>query len=242
MTDPQAMLDFQCVVNANEFWRASLNVSVDPRRNRLRGVRIEPCAIGGVTLTATDGHTLVTIHDVEGFATRADTILLNEAMLLACKSPALNLLAVNCGRGSVVSRNIVSTSGKSEPEIRDLALGYAALPAVGKVEQPQWVTSVMDALGYPDWRIVLRKPRPDCLAGASFNPKLLRRVSRSVCQQNGEPIQIIPMGGGTLSEPHYVVGEPRHRIGVIMPMRRNIDLMADGLPPWLAIAEAEDAP
>ena len=57
-------------INSGLFYAAHLFCCKEPTRYYLRGVFIEPHPKKGVTLTATDGHRLIVIHDKDGSATR----------------------------------------------------------------------------------------------------------------------------------------------------------------------------
>lgn len=71
--------------NANLYRIAMLCSSVEETRFYLQGAFIEPHAVKGVTLTATDGHKAVSIYDENGFADESAIIKLNPAALKACK-------------------------------------------------------------------------------------------------------------------------------------------------------------
>jgi hypothetical protein len=69
-------------VSANYFKAASLCVSKEETRYYLNGVFVEPCAAGGVTLTATDGHRLISIYDQSGTCTESAIVGLPKGALL----------------------------------------------------------------------------------------------------------------------------------------------------------------
>lgn len=71
--------------NANLFRIAMICVSNEETRYYLCGVRVEPHAIKGVTLTATDGHKAVSLYDETGFADESATVRLTKEALKACK-------------------------------------------------------------------------------------------------------------------------------------------------------------
>jgi hypothetical protein len=70
--------------NANLYRLAFSCGSNEETRYYLKGVFVEPHAHGGVTLTATDGHRLLCIHDVDGHADESAIINLGDG-LKACK-------------------------------------------------------------------------------------------------------------------------------------------------------------
>jgi hypothetical protein len=59
--------------------------SCETTRYYLCGVFVEPCAIGGVTLTATDGHRLICIRDETGQADRSGIVAISKESLKTCK-------------------------------------------------------------------------------------------------------------------------------------------------------------
>lgn len=71
--------------NANLYRIAMLCSSTEATRYYLAGAYIEPHAIKGVTLTATDGHKLVTVYDENGFADESAIIKLTPDAMKACK-------------------------------------------------------------------------------------------------------------------------------------------------------------
>lgn len=53
-------------MNSEKLWIAAQFMSTEQTRYYLCGVFIEPCADGGLTITATDGHRLVSCYDQDG--------------------------------------------------------------------------------------------------------------------------------------------------------------------------------
>lgn len=70
--------------NANLFRIAMLGASNEETRYYLRGVFVEPHHAKGVTLTTTDGHKMICIHDESGHADESAIITLG-AVLKSCK-------------------------------------------------------------------------------------------------------------------------------------------------------------
>lgn len=71
--------------NANLFRIAMICASTEETRYYLNGVHVEPHAVKGVTLTATDGHKAVSLYDADGFADETATVRLTKEALKACK-------------------------------------------------------------------------------------------------------------------------------------------------------------
>lgn len=72
-------------VRADYFAAIALLMSKEPTRYYLNGVCIEPHPKGGVTLTATDGHRLATIHDPQGTTNGTWICAVPKVILQACK-------------------------------------------------------------------------------------------------------------------------------------------------------------
>jgi hypothetical protein len=71
--------------NANLYRIAMLCSSNEETRYYLQGAYVEPHAVKGVTLVATDGNKLVAIYDENGFADESAIIKLTPDALKACK-------------------------------------------------------------------------------------------------------------------------------------------------------------
>lgn len=84
--------------NANLFRLAFTCASNEETRYYLKGVYVEPHPQGGVTLTATDGHRMVVIRDVDGKADESAIICLGDA-LKQCKAKAGFTRVVAIGSG-----------------------------------------------------------------------------------------------------------------------------------------------
>lgn len=75
-------------INANLFRIAYSCVSKEETRYYLNGVFVEPHPQGGVTMTATDGHKLIHIHDESGFADESAIIRLDTKLCKAKRGMA----------------------------------------------------------------------------------------------------------------------------------------------------------
>lgn len=71
--------------NANLYRLATVCQSNEETRYYLQGVNVEPHAVKGVILTATNGHALLCVHDETGFADETAIITLSPAALKECK-------------------------------------------------------------------------------------------------------------------------------------------------------------
>lgn len=110
-------------VNANYFKAASLCMSREDTRYYLNGVYIEPCAAGGATLTATDGHRIVCIHDKDGICDKPAIVGLPNGALKK-KMPEGEVIIQDDGlfrHGTFISMNSVIVDG-SYPDYRRVVL------------------------------------------------------------------------------------------------------------------------
>lgn len=125
-------------VKASYFKAASLCMSNEETRYYLNGVYIEPCAVGGVTLTATDGHRLVCIHDKDGTCDKPAIVGLPKGALKSrCPDGEINVGEDGLFRhGTFISLKSVLVDG-AYPDYRHVVLltqkgglGHKAAPAI----------------------------------------------------------------------------------------------------------------
>ena len=124
--------------NANYFKAASLCVSKEETRYYLNGVFIEPCAKGGATLTATDGHRLISIHDKDAVCDGPAIVSLPKGALTK-KCPDGKIVVSDDGifrHGNFISTSSVIIDGVF-PDWRHLIRGKAwtskSMPAINAV-------------------------------------------------------------------------------------------------------------
>lgn len=101
--------------NANLFRIASTCQSKEETRYYLRGVHVEPHAVKGVTLVATDGHRLLCIYDEAGHADESAVITLTSAALKECKPGKhwQRFLTVD-GANATINDGVVTKEGEIE--------------------------------------------------------------------------------------------------------------------------------
>jgi DNA polymerase III sliding clamp (beta) subunit (PCNA family) len=110
--------------------------SNEETRYYLKGVFVEPHVNGGVTLTATDGHKLVSCYDASGSATESAIVNLGD-MLKVCKPK----------RGE--KRHVVIETGSSEASIF-----FTVDNASGAMPVAKALNVRIDGT-FPDWRRVI---------------------------------------------------------------------------------------
>ena len=191
-------------INANLFARVAVAQSTDPTRYYLQGVCIQPHPRGeGVTLTATDGHCLLTAHDP-----KADPATL----------PAGGVI-VNLGKDGL------KAARKGQTVTIDPATGDASVDNAWRSAS----TTIVDG-SFPDWRRIL--PQGDQVAtGAAFDVKILSRLGDALCDWR-KSSHGLTMRGADDASPHIIACDsPDAAIfAVCMPIRVT---PATVTPAWL---------
>ena len=191
-------------INANLFARVAVAQSSDPGRYYLCGVCIQPHPRGeGVTLTATDGHCLLTAHDP-----KADPATL----------PAEGVI-VNLGKDGL------KAARKGTALAIDPATGDASIDNVWRSAS----TTIVDG-SFPDWRRIL--PQGDQIAtGAAFDVKILLRLGDALCNWR-KSSHGLTMRGADDASPHIIACDsPDAAIfAVCMPIHVT---PATTVPTWL---------
>jgi len=191
-------------VNANLFARVAMAQSTEAARYYLNGVCIQPHPRGeGVTLTATDGHCLLTAHDP-----KADPATL----------PAAGLI-VNLGKDGL------KAARKGQALTIDPATGDASIDNVWRSA----ASTIVDG-AFPDWRRIL--PQGDQIAtGAAFDVKILSRLGEALCDWR-KSSHGLTMRGADDASPHIIACDsPDAAIfAVCMPIRVTPTIAT---PTWL---------
>lgn len=210
--------------NANLYRIAMLCSSNEETRYYLQGAFVEPHAVKGVTLTATDGHKAITIYDESGFADEKAIIKLTPAALKACKP----------GRG----------------ERRDVVIaGADAVVNVTTVEMVEDVETVTDEPvafskdckvdgTYPDYRRIY--PSAIEFNVGSSSPAFgtlvmstLNTVAVELAKHYGNT-GVLRVNASSTNSPALVTFPPAWgAIAVAMPMRA---LCEDKVPSWFRAA------
>lgn len=163
-------------VNANLFARVAVAQSTEATRYYLQGVCVQPHPRGeGVTLTATDGHCLLTAHDP-----KADPATI----------PAEGLI-VNLGKDGL------KAARKGKAVTINPATGDASVDNAWRSAS----TTIIDGT-FPDWRRIL--PQGDQIAtGAAFDVKILSRLGDALCDWR-KSSHGLTMRGADDASPHII--------------------------------------
>lgn len=192
-------------VNANLFRIAALAQSREETRYYLNGVFVEPHAIKGVTMTATDGHVLVSIYDETGTCEKPVIVQLAKAALQSCKA----------AKKDIEPRRLVMSD-----------LGNAFVRLCGK---DVGISSqcIVDGT-FPDWRSVVNssqtKPLGDgnSVPEPAFNHSTLRvfcDIAREL--SDGEYRSLLITSKVKTSAALVRFDGVSHAFGLIMPLKHD---------------------
>jgi hypothetical protein len=214
-------------INANLFRAAYQSVSTKEIRYYLNGVFVEPHKSGkGVTMTATDGHTLLHIYDADGAFGAGD-------------KPCIVQLPADMVRKCKPSRG-TSTPIMQIDTVAEIATLYswnatvAEFSVVDADEIQRAKKCVVDGT-FPDWRCVVPSVDMLKLGTDAFSGQLLSRMANVgdilADIKGGCPLKILTskVGGPCIvrfcSDTADAVG-----FGVVMPMRATDVYGDDGRP------------
>lgn len=209
-------------VNADMFRAAALFVSSEQTRYYLAGVHIAPHAVAGVTLTATDGHRLLCVHDESGVCDQPEGLIVRA-------DPVAMRKAAKRGRDETEPRRFMSESNDSPAWVTHADGEQVAFFKDWRVDG-----------SFPDWRRVMPSSDETSNAGQWYNPKLIAdfvEVSKLLGDDNKPAIRI---AAGDEGSPAMVrLANVPHAFGVIMPMRGPD--MAGGIPEFVNAQPAAES-
>lgn len=199
-------------IRADLYRVAAMFISDESTRYYLQGVFVEPHA-NGVTLTATDGHTLISIHDDTGSCSEPAIVTISDYALKACKPNKKDLSP---------RRLVVNPDGK-------------ALVMDGENELAISGNCYIDGT-FPDWRRVVEsaqsaEPSKHDPKVAAFDSKVLRPFMDAAKELSADKYHGVTMTSPTTSGPMFIAfPEAPHAFGLAMPYRAP-DCVA-GIPSW----------
>lgn len=219
-------------VNPKYFAAMSLFMAVRDVRYYLEGVFIEPHPIKGVTLVATDGHTLGVIHDPDGWVA-APIIVggITKQLISACSAKGVEH-RLTVPKLLYISQHgaVVSGDGATYAEVNPFAT--LALH-MSKIE-------IVDGK-FPDYRRVIDLKRDVGGDYPCINSAYLARLHAVVKllvpnQKYGWGVELISSGRNTSTLVRFTQCDLEQRfLGLIMPMRN--DAPKTPLPDWLMPTE-----
>lgn len=224
--------------NANLFRLAFMCTSTEETRYYLKGVFVEPHHTAGVTLTATDGHRLVCIHDETGFADESQIVALPANTLKACKPvkrEGRRELRIDGKEARILSFNC-------SPEWRDN--DDAKSPEAGKPEAIG-VDVFIDGT-FPDYRLII--PSQAAWSESSmpgwFNGQYLSvfaDISAGLATGRAGAMRVMSSEANSPALILFGGEEGRKAFGVLMPRR---GLEHDNIPEWFTAPapKAEEVP
>ncbi len=183
--------------------------SDEQTRYYLIGTYVEPHPVQGVTLTATNGHILVCVHDENGSADNPAIVRVPKEALRAC-----------AGKRGKVGPSVM---------VKD---GVAKVLASSEIVSTE---CIVDGT-FPDWRRIIPAVPKAWSAPDGYGTTVLRVLSRigdelaaigeRFPSKRGTPMRVLsPSDQGLALWPNIP-----HAFGVVMPMRANNNAVA--LPAW----------
>lgn len=205
----------QAVFSADLFARAYYAAGTESRRYYLHGVYIEPSTPSrgskGVTMTATNGHTLLSFYDPDGYADAPQLVRADPATLKACrvgKGVESRVIAIDGARLEVI---------ENAPYNADERL--KALQGEGARSRIQ-ASSCLGEGQYPEWRRVV--PKGELIEGtrAAIDGTLLTPLGKALSIGRAQFLRLYAERDVTGDQiPHVVRGNHPHGFGLAMSGR-----------------------
>lgn len=217
--------------NANLYRIASVCVSKEETRFYLQGVLVEPHAVKGVVLTATDGHRLICIHDENGTADESAIIRLSPEASKACKT------GKNEDRREIVVDGLNATINAVEKLGGEETISTVAISAKCRIDG-----------SFPDYARVIPTPvfGEKETAPGGFNGQYLADFTKIAIElEKGEnkssrgtgTIRLLSSNPGSPALIRFCSSE--HAFGVLMPVRAKETFT---VPAWFGEKAKVQAP
>lgn len=208
--------------NANLFRIAMICASNEEARYYLNGVHVEPHAVKGVTLTATDGHKAISLHDENGFADETATVRLTKEALKACKP----------GRNE--RRDVVIYTASNDATVNITTVDREGRDTKGQPTGAEVITDVPVAFSkdckidgtYPDYRRVFPQgcTFSDKSSAAAFATPVidgLNAVSLELAKHYGQRSGVMRINASDADSAALITFPTAfNAVAVAMPMRR----------------------
>ena len=203
--------------NADMFRAAMMCVSSEEVRYYLKGVLVEPHPAGeGVLLVATNGHSMLVVHDATGEADQAGIVILSAEAQKSCKS------------GKFAQR-LVTIDGNTAKVVEPEGDGFRTVAISEKC--------FIDGT-FPDWRRVIPDVTQATSAGMYAAGCLVTfaKIAGVLSDARKPTLRIASNDAGSPALVQF--GDVPHAFGVLMPVRGD---MAFGLPTWLEATKTKAA-
>lgn len=211
--------------NANLFRIAMICASTEETRYYLCGVHVEPHAIKGVTLTATDGHKAISLYDENGFADEVATVRLTKEALKACKP----------GRNE--RRDVVIYTRSDDATVNITTVDSEGRDSLGTVDRAEVITDIPVAFSkgckidgtYPAYRRVFpsKIEFSDSSSAAAFATPVIddiNAVSLELAKHYGQRSGVMRINASDESSPALITFPPEfNAVAVAMPMRATCE-------------------
>ena len=216
------------ICDANLFRIAYAAVSTEETRYYLNGVFIEPHHAQGVTMTATNGHVFLTIHDKTGSMGGLSPVIVKipPKLLKECKPTSKR-----CDTGHrtmTVEANGLVTVYFADRTKDD----YSLTPST---EVGRFAGAIIDGT-FPDYRrvipVVKERGTEDTYSAKYI--AMLADVAMQLSDSDYAPMSISSPGIGSPAIVNFDKND--HAFGVIMPIRRASDVI---MPDWYLQQEPE---
>ena len=190
--------------------------SQEGTRYYLNGVYVEPCAEGGVTATATDGHRLISIRDPDGHIDRPLILRAAKPFLAECRRyPTTPVIARELSVRFIAERI---------PQKRGQRAGYGIVETIDGT--------------FPNWRALVPQKMPDESVVTPIRARYLSAFAGLAgADRHSGAIMVV---SGTKDGPSFVFPASKgvfDWVGIVMPMRG--DDIPSSLPAWLGLPSAE---
>ena len=236
------MTKFQCAVSADLLARAFLVVSTEESRFYLRGVYVAPCGQGGVTLVATDGHSLLAFRDPLGFANFGAIVsadpTIRKALAAASKDKReRHVYVAKEGKAAVYWGEDAGTDFNKSKAALDGAFAVLGDLSAGNVTARQFRDTEIDG-SFPDWKRVIPSGASAAVGLGCLDAKKLAVLANALCDAKNSAVIVTADAqdtddksarGAMLVKPG--VASARDGFGLLMPIRHLAD-GRDAVPTW----------
>lgn len=214
--------------NAAFYNTAMLCASTEETRYYLIGVNVEPHPTRGVILTATDGHVLLSIHDVNGYADTTAIVHLSPEAAKSCKVQKNDLRDIEID-GTTARIVEIVRDGDSREVIRTVAISEKCL---------------VDGT-FPAWRRVVPSLPTEHTGYAPFSATICTTLAKVAIELAGtkgtptHPTTFCVVSGDKKSPAITLFPASNHAFAVVMPKGSSDE--APAMPDWFVAVAPKQA-